>query len=332
MRGMNSVDSRSAASLVERLDLASINLNLLPALSALLRTRSVSAAAREAHVTQSAMSHALKKLRVLLDDPLLVPSGRALVLSPRAAQLAAALPAALDRVAETLSPAPPFDPKTTRRTFRLATLDYFEVAVLDDVVRYLAAHAPHAELWIERVSEKSYAALLAGELDLALVGDTSLPRSPALLRAELYRDPFVVMMRRGHPLAKKRTLTLEGYLAHPHVVVTVEGRADGAVDRALELRGARRHVALRVPHFGSAPLAVLTTDALCTIASSVAERSAERFPLALRKPPLPLAAPTIVATWPRRLDGDEGARWFRSLFVEGLASSAHVRALMRAQR
>lgn len=317
---------------MERLDLASINLNLLPALSALLLTRSVSAAARETHVTQSAMSHALKKLRALLDDPLLIPSGRALVLSPRAAQLAAALPAALDRVAETLAPAPPFDPKTTRRTFRLATLDYFEVAVLDDVVRTLAAHAPHAELWIERVSEKSYAALLAGELDLALVGDTSLPRSPALVRAELYRDPFVVMMRRGHPLAKKRTLSLEGYLAHPHVVVTVEGRADGAVDRALELRGARRRVALRVPHFGSAPLAVLASDALCTIASSVAERSAERFPLALRRPPLALVAPTIVATWARRLDGDEGARWFRSLFVEGRASSAHVRALMRAPR
>lgn len=332
MRDMSRVDGSPEAAPAARLDLASINLNLLPALAALLRTRSVSAAARETHVTQSAMSHALKKLRVLLDDPLLVPAGRVLALSPRAVGLAASLPAALDRVAETLSPAPPFDPKTTRRRFRLATLDYFEVAVLDDVVRYLAAHAPFAELWIERISEKSYASLLLGEIDLALVGDTSLPRSPALSRAELYRDPFVVMMRAGHPLAKKRALTLEGYLAHPHAVVTVEGRADGAVDRALELRGVRRHVALRVPHFGTAALAVLASDALCTIASSVAERSAERFDLALRKPPIALAAPTIVAVWPRRLDGDEGARWFRSLFVEGTASSAHVRALMRAHR
>jgi DNA-binding transcriptional LysR family regulator len=315
-----------------RLDLAGINLNLLPALGALLRTRSVSAAARETHVSQSAMSHSLKKLRALLDDPLLVPSGRAWVLSPRATRLAASLPAALDRLAETLSPAPPFDPKTTRRTFRLATLDYFEVAVLDDVMRHLSTHAPHAELWLERVSERSFASLVAGEIDLALVGESSLPRSPALMRAELYRDPFVVMMRKGHPLAKKRALSLDGYLAYPHVVVTVEGRADGAVDRALELRGARRHVALRVPHFGSAPLAVLASDALCTIASSVAERSAERFELALRKPPIALAAPTLVAMWPRRLDGDEGARWFRSLFVEGTACSPHVRALMRAHR
>lgn len=329
---MTRVDVSSGPGARAPIDLAGINLNLLPALAALLRTRSVSAAARQTHVTQSAMSHSLKKLRALLDDPLLVPSGRALVLSPRGAQLSASLPAALDRVAETLSPAPPFDPRTTRRTFRLATLDYFEVAVLDDVMRYLSTHAPGAELWIERVSERSFAALVAGELDLALVGESSLPRSPAVMRAELYRDPFVVMMRKGHPLAKKRALSLEGYLAHPHVVVTVEGRADGAVDRALELRGARRHVALRVPHFGSAPLAVLASDALCTIASSVAERSAERFELVLRKPPIALAAPTLVALWPRRLDGDEGARWLRSLFVEGHASSPHVRALMRAHR
>lgn len=317
----------------DRIDLAAINLNLLPALAALLRTRSVSAAARETHVTQSAMSHALKKLRGLLDDPLLVPAGRALALSPRAVVLAAALPAALDRVAETLSPAPPFDPRTTRRRFRLATLDYFEVAVLDDVVAYLATHAPSAELWIERISSASFASLLQGEIDLALVGDASLPRSPGLARTELYRDPFVVMMREGHPLARARRLTLEGYLAYPHAVVTVEGRADGAVDRALEQRGApQRRVLLRIPHFGSAPLAVLASDALCTIASSVGARSAERLPLVLRKPPIELAAPSIVATWPRRLEDDEGARWFRSLFVEGRAVSAPVRALMRARR
>lgn len=324
---MTEIDASPRA---ERIDLAAINLNLLPALAALLRTRSVSAAARETHVTQSAMSHALKKLRRLLDDPLLIPTGRALSLSPRAVALAAALPAALDRVAETLSPAPPFDPRTTRRRFRLATLDYFEVAVLDAAVGYLALHAPSAELWIERISDASYASLLHGEIDLALVGDSSLPRSPALARAELYRDPFVVMMREGHPLCRSRRLTLEGYLAYPHAVVTVEGRADGAVDRALEQRGVRRRVSLRVPHFGSAPLAVLASDALCTIASSVAARSAERLPLVLRRPPLDLAAPTIIATWPRRLDNDEGARWFRSLFVDGLATSAHVRALMRA--
>jgi DNA-binding transcriptional LysR family regulator len=312
-------------------DIRSINLNLLPALEALLETRNVSAAARRAHVSQSAMSHSLAKLRALLGDPLLVPAGRTLVLTPRAARLGDALPAALDQLGHTLQPAKPFSPSDTRRTFRITTLDYFEFAVLGDFLAYFRAHAPHAQLWIERFGPTSAASLALGEIDLALVGETSLARSPALQRAELFRDPFRVMLRPGHPAAKKRALSLEAYLAHPHVVVTVEGRADGAVDRALEQHGARRDVALRVPHFSTAPLAVLQSDAICTIASSVAERARSLYGMVLREPPIALPAPSIVAVWSKRVDGDDGNRWLRELFIAGTATSKHVRGLMRAR-
>lgn len=311
-------------------DVRRINLNLLPALEALLETRSVSAAARKTHVTQSAMSHSLAKLRAVLGDPLLVPAGRALVLTPRAARLAADLPAAMDRLGETLSPSAPFDPRTTRRTFRIATLDYFEIAIVGDFLAYLRVHAPHASVWIERVSERSIPALLAGEIDVALVGEQSIPRQPALVRAALYQDPFVVLLRPGHPAARRRTLSLASYLAFPHVVVTVEGRADGAVDRALEAHGARREVVLRLPHFATAPLAVLASDALCTIASSIADRARTLYGLVARTPPIALPAPTIVATWSKRVDDDAGGRWFRDLFLTGAASGEHVRARMRA--
>lgn len=314
---------------MSEIELRRINLNLLPALEALLETRSVTAAARRAHVSQSAMSHALAKLRALVGDPLLVPAGRALVLTPRAARLAESLPLALDHLERALLPTPPFDPKTTRRTFRVATLDYFEFAMLGDFMAYLRSHAPHAEVWIERFSAGSVAALGRAEVDLALVGETSVARSPALARAELFRDPFRVMLRKGHPALRRRALSLESYLAHPHVVVTVEGRADGAVDRALDRLSARRDVALRVPHFGSAPLAVLQSDAICTIASSVAERARALYGLELRDPPVEIAPAGIVALWSKRAASDEGARWFRSLFVDGLAVSRHVRALMK---
>ena len=314
---------------MSNLDLSQINLNLLPALEALLETRNVSAAARKAHVSQSAMSHTLAKLRAVLADPLLIPSGRTLVLTPLAARLSAALPSALDRLAETLAPSPPFDPHTTTRTFRLVTLDYFEIVILGDFMAYFRAHAPNAAVWIDRVSERALSSLVAGEVDLALIGEASLPRSNALCRVELYRDPFVVMMRRHHPAAKRRSLSLTNYLAYPHVVVTVEGRADGAVDRALEAHGARRTIVLRLPHFATAPLAVRDSDALCTIASSVAERARELFAIELRTPPLELPSASVIATWSKRVDEDAGGRWFRSLFLEGHASSKQVRARMR---
>ncbi|MBX3271677.1 MAG: LysR family transcriptional regulator [Sandaracinaceae bacterium] len=314
------------------LDARRINLNLLPALEALLETRSVTAAARRTHVSQSAMSHSLARLREVLGDPLLTPSGRDLVLTPRAARLAASLPGALDQLTAALSPGEPFEPATTRRTFRLATLDYFEVAVLEDLMAYLRAHAPYASVWIDRLSPATLPALLAGEVDLALVGEGLLPRLPALSRQELYRDPFAVMMRPEHPAAKKRKLSLATYLASPHVVVTVEGRADGAVDRALEAVGAKREVTLRLPHFATAPLAVLGSDALCTIASSIAERARALYGLATRTPPLELPSPAILAVWARRGADDEGARWFRSLFLEGKATSRHLRALASSPR
>lgn len=315
------------------LDPRRANLNLLPALEALLETRSVTAAARRTRVSQSAMSHSLAKLRDLLDDPLLVPAGRGFVLSPRAAELAETLRPALDQLARTLTPAPPFDPATTRRTFRLATLDYFEVAMVGDFMEYFRKHAPHAEVWIERASAATVGALERGELDVALVGETSLPRSPALARAELFRDPFRVLLRRGHPALprKGKRVPLAAYLAYPHVVVTVEGRADGAVDRALERTGAHRTVALRVPHFGSAPLAVLGGDALSTIASSVAERARSLYGLEVREPPIALPDAGIVAVWAKRSESDAAATWFRDLFLEGHAVSRHVRSLMRAR-
>jgi len=305
MPGMNALDVRR------------INLNLLPALEALLDTRNVSEAARHAHVSQSAMSHSLAKLRGLLGDPLLVPQGRSLVLTPRAAELARALPAALDQLTRTLEPSRPFVPAETKRTFRIATLDYFELAVLGDLLAHLRAHAPHAQIWIERISERSLEPLTRGEIDIALVGEATLARSPALVRRELHRDPFTVMLRRGHPALKARRLSLESYLAHPHVVVTVEGRVDGAVDRALEAHGRTRNVVLRVPHFSTAPLALLGSDAICTIASSVAERARQLYPIELRSPPIALPSAAIVAVWSKRVEHDEGGRWFRELFVRG---------------
>ncbi len=299
------------------LDIRRINLNLLPALEALLATRSVSEAARRTHVSQSAMSHSLARLRQTLDDPLLTPAGRTLVLSPRAARLATTLPAALDQLVAALAPSQPFSAATTRRTFRLATLDYFEVTVLAEVMAYFREQAPHASIWIERLSPATPAALLAGEVDLALGGEASLPRSAELARRPLHEDPFAVLLRPGHPAAKKRTLSLATYLAYPHVVVTVDGRADGVVDRALAARDARREVVLRVPHFATAPLAVQSSNVLCTIASSIAERAHELYGLEVRAPPIALPSPTIVAVWPHRLEQDEGGRWFRSLFLEG---------------
>jgi len=313
------------------LDVRAINLNLLPALEALLAERGVGAAARRTHVTQSAMSHSLAKLRELFGDPLLVPSGRKMVLTARAERLAATLPAALEQLHVAIATPQPFDPRTAQRTFRIATVDYFELAMLPDLMRYLGRHAPGVGLEIERYSDATPAALADGDLDLALIGDSARATTTGLRRAPLYRDPFAVIARSDHP-AIGRTLTLETYLSLGHVLVSIEGRRDGVVDRALAKLGTTRRVALRVPHFVSAPLAVMESDHICTIASTVARRARDLFGLRVLEPPIELPSAGVIASWSRRHDDDPGHTWLRELFLSGRAASPRIRELMRSAR
>lgn len=293
-------------------DVRSVNLNLLPALEALLLEGSVGAAARRLHVTQSAMSHSLRKLREALGDPLLVPHGRRLVLTPHAKEVRARLPSALDDLGAAVRP-PTFDPRTSTRTFRIATVDYFEMTTLPALLAYLRVRAPRVRLEIERFAPAHLAALEAGELDVVLTGGTG-PWPEGARHTPLYDDPFVVIVRPDHPAVRRR-LDLATYLRLGHVLVSVEGRRDGVVDRVLAARGLSRQVALRVPHFAAAPLAVRHSDWLCTIARTVAVRARQLFGVRVLASPLPLPPAPVAMLTPRRRARDPASEWLRAFFL-----------------
>lgn len=311
---------------MSEIDFRTLNLNLLPALSALLREESVGRAARRAGVTQSAMSHSLAKLRELLGDPLLVAQGRGMVLTPRARALAAALPPALDHLREALVGPAAFDPATDPATFTIATVDYFELTTLPTLLGYLRRHAPAVRLVLERLGPSSLASLRDGELDFVLSGP--VPTAAGVRTVELYRDPFKVIARQGHPGIDRR-LTLDAYLAYEHVVVRFEGRGLAAVDRALARVGRQRRVGLSVPHFTAAPLAVAGSDMLCTIASSVAVAGRALVGVRMLEPPLELPAAPVTLSWPTAHEADPARRWLRDLLLGGAAAPPTIRRLMR---
>lgn len=311
------------------IDWRTFNLNLLPALSALLREGSVGRAARRAGVSQSAMSHSLARLRELVGDPLLVPQGRAMTLTPRARALAAALPRALEHLREALAGPAAFDPATGAATFTIATVDYFELTTLPTLLAHLARHAPGVRLEIERLGPASYAALKDGDVDFILAGPA--PQGAAGIQsAQLYRDPFKVMVRQGHPGVGRR-LTLDAYLAHEHIVVRIEGRGPAAVDRALARVGKRRQVGLSLPHFAAAPLAVASSDMLCTIASAVAGVGKALVDVRVLDPPIELPAAPITLSWPAAHHADPARRWLRDLLLSGAAAPPSIRRLMDAR-
>ena len=149
-------------------DLVGVDLNLFVAFDALARERSVTLAARRLGVTQSAMSHTLRRLRELLGDPLLVRGQGGMVLTPRAEALVVPLRSSLVALGRTLTESTQFDPKTAERTFRLATPDLFDVLAIPPLLHRIRKEAPNVDLHVVPVQRRRLAdELETGDVDLA---------------------------------------------------------------------------------------------------------------------------------------------------------------------
>ena len=306
--------------------LGRLDANLLVALDALLRERNVTRAARHNGISQSAMSHTLKKLRELFEDPLLVRTGREMSLTPRAEALELPLRAALDALARAVAEPEAFDPQTARRTFRIAAPDLAEMFFAPELQARLQAIGADLRIVMLRGGadpRREHEALMTGELDLLLAprmlgGEAFEAEMPAqgFARRSLLHDDWSGFVRRGHPgLGARGKLGLKAYLSGRHVMVSPTGTGPGPVDLLLAESGRRREVALRVTHFASAPLAVADSDLILTAPSSLS-RLVGHLKLACFPVPVPLAAHSIDAVWHERFHADAGHRWLRELLAE----------------
>jgi len=145
-----------------------VDLNLLVALDALTRERSVTKAAERAGVTQSAMSHTLRRLRELFGDPLLVRGRGGMVLTPRAEALAVPLRSGLVSLARTLAEPQPFAPEQASRTFRIVSPDLFDALVLPTLFQRLGQQAPSIDLAVVPMPKRLTDSLETGDVDLAI--------------------------------------------------------------------------------------------------------------------------------------------------------------------
>jgi DNA-binding transcriptional LysR family regulator len=295
-----------------------LDASLLMPLDALLQERHVSRAAARVGLTQSAMSRVLARLRDALGDPLLVRSGRSMALSPRAERLAEPLRLAMLNLERVLAGNDAFEPATSRRSFRVATVDYGAAVAIAPLMRRLTEQAPHVELSVEPLRSDSLDELESGTLDFVLA-----PRrksSAGIVWVKLPADRFVSIVRKQHPRVGKK-LTLDLYCSLSHVVVVPERRAVNAVDKLLEGVGRRRHVGLRVPSFLVAPLAVAASDMILTTPESVASLFAKSLELRVLAPPLALEGVSLALAWHERQRADPGHTWLRRLIAAGLTES-----------
>jgi len=274
----------------------------------------VTRAAARLGITQSSMSHHLARLRARFGDALLVRSGRAMVLTPRAEAMAAPLRQALDGVRRAVAASAPFDPATSTRAFTLATPDLLAPA-LPELLAAMGAAATRASLRVLAPPPDPVAALASGACELVLGVAPAAAAGLVLRRLGSLR--WCVLARKGHPAARGR-LTAAAWARHPHVVVRSGNSSPNRVAQAMEAADVRRRVGVEVPGFLAAPWVVARTDMLFTAPRELVTELAAALELVILDPPVALPTVPVAAMWHERVDGDDGHRWLRGVVASTL--------------
>lgn len=309
------------------MDLARINTNLLVALDLLLTEQSVTRAAERHGVTASAMSHSLKALRALFDDPLLVKTRGGMRPTAMAEALRAPLRGALRQLEQAVSGGAHFDPASARRSFIVCAPDFLSTFLMPHVAGVFAREAPAVEVEVRPVDRRGTglllretASLAEGSVDLvlaAIIGDV-----PGLQVERIYDERFVCIVRKGHRLSRRKRLDLASFAETPQLLISItDERSPTMVDAELARSGLARHIVMRTRYFMAAPVIVAETDLLATVPYQLARYFAARLPLRIIEPPFDLGGYGEFIAWHKRYDSDPASLWLRGVFSEAAKSA-----------
>jgi DNA-binding transcriptional LysR family regulator len=293
--------------------LSQIDLNLLLALDTVLSERSVVRAARRLHVTPSAVSNALARLRSALGDPLVVRSGRGIVPTPRAARLGPALKQALGEL-ERIVEGDGLDPASVARQFTLAVSDAGQISRVPRLVRVLAENMPRAQLRVVGIDScLSLGGLGGTEVDVAMTAVVAAVGGTHHM--PLYDESSVLVARRSHEHAGRR-ITKAQLSKLKHVEVQVApGRGYRNLTRQYAQERIRRDIAVIVPSFVAAAAVASETDLVATLPTSLVDVVGERLALIVLQAPAPKVTTKIMLAWHQRTHDDPAMRAFRELVV-----------------
>jgi LysR family nod box-dependent transcriptional activator len=282
-----------------------LDLNLLAALDALLRHQNVTRAAEELHISQSAMSNALARLRTHFEDELIVPLGRRMVLTPLAETLAQPLREILLQTTKFLKTRSAFEPQSSTRRFTVSCTDYVWAVLIPEVLKEIAITAPAVEVYYAGTSVK----FEKSDIDVLIVPQRfALPAHPC---EPLFRDGYACIAW-AENRAVADTLSVEQFLSFGHVTAYSERRT--FVEEWLySQHGETLKVAAVAPSFTLIPQTVVGTDYLAIVPLQLARQSAKRSPLRVLTTPLDIPEMVDVLQWQAYQSEDPGLTWFRAL-------------------
>ncbi len=289
--------------------------NLLITLDVLLAEGSVARAARRLRLSPSAMSRALARLRETTGDPLLVRAGRGLVPTPRALELRERVSRLVQDGKSVLRPAEKLDLKRLVRTFTLRTSEGFIENFGPSLIARIGREAPGVRLNFEQKPDKDSAALRDGLVDME-TGVVGKSEAPEVRARALFRDRFIGVVCKGHPLSKGK-VTTGRYIAAGHIRVARRGQERNPVDEALGEAGLERNVITSVGGYSTALALARASDLIATVPerhTGILRAGMHSFTL-----PVPVPEITVSLMWHPRFDGDEAHRWLRGCLLEACA-------------
>jgi DNA-binding transcriptional LysR family regulator len=297
---------------IRLMNLASLDLNLLVALDALLLEANVSRAAMRIGLSQPAASHALQRLRDIFGDPLLVRVGARMELTPRAQALRGPLAQALDQV-RGLFISDDFDAASSELQFRLMMPDLAVELLVPPLMEKVSRLAPNVRLDIVPWRGPAIVtAEFARTIDLVIsIGDAF----KGFHRQLLYTDRDALTVRRGHPVGAKLKRR-EVFLNARHVAVVIRGQSVDLIDEWLRTKSIERRIALVVPGYIEALHIVARTDLVAFVPSRLIAALAKPLSLMAVTPPLDPGIDQQFMFYPTRAQFDPGSIWLRSLMLE----------------
>ncbi|MFI8395827.1 nodulation protein NfeD [Pseudomonas sp. Choline-02u-1] len=291
-----------------------LDLNLLVALDVLLEEQNITRAAERLHMTQSATSGVLGRLRTYFEDELLVQVGRKMQPTPYATELAKPVREVLLTIQSSITAKPVFDPTTSKRHFRLVTSDYLISVLFAQVIQKIHQEAPNITFEMLGPSDNSGELLVRGEVDLMIVPERYIIEGhPSQL---LFEEEHVCVVCQSNS-AVGASLTLEQYMQMGHVSVGFGRTRHMSIEEwFMNQYGFNRRIEVITSDFNTLPQLVVGTQRIATMHQRLANLYARYLPLRILPPPVKIPLMREYMLWHRSVDGDPMHRWLRERISE----------------
>lgn len=294
------------------MNIQQLDLNLLRVFQTLYIEQNMTRTGEVLHITPSAVSHAVRRLREALDDPLFKRSQNKMLPTPACQRMAPEIIETLNKLQQLLQEWGEFDPLQSTHNFRVGMHEALEASVIPKLSNKLDQLAPSISFSSIKITRSNMVRDLAsGHFDIVL--DAKLPTKAPIHEQKLFANSFVVMVNKNHPLAKK--LDRKSYLEATHINVSSRPNGMSVVDSMFDAKGLQRSSKVRCQNYYAATQAVKYSDKLLTLPKVLAEQFLDDDMLLVE---LPFSIPSFAmhAYWHQNTDQDPAHVWFREVIIE----------------